>query len=190
MRRKMLLGALVLTTCCGCSTMNNTDKGVVGGGILGGLGGLAVGAATGNPGAGAAIGAGLGAVAGGATGAMVDNAERRTDEKIAQATATQVAMPAGPSLVEIVEMSQKGHPDSIIINHIRNSGAAYNLTIQDIDYLRSRGVSEAVVVELQTRPVRPVVVRPAPVVVHEPPPVVLIERRPPPGIYFRQRGCW
>src|SRR5436309_678443 len=60
MKRKLIAGT-VLLMCCGCSSMNNTEAGALGGGLIGGALGTIVGAACHNPLAGAAIGAAGGA---------------------------------------------------------------------------------------------------------------------------------
>src|SRR5205823_13225256 len=54
----------------GCESISHTDKGVLGGGAVGGATGALIGSATGHTGAGAAIGAGAGAL----TGALIGNA--------------------------------------------------------------------------------------------------------------------
>src|SRR5947199_7933689 len=64
MKRTLILAGILLVSGGGCSTMNNTEAGAAGGGILGGLIGTVAGAASGHPLAGAAIGAGAGALAG------------------------------------------------------------------------------------------------------------------------------
>src|SRR5262245_45505398 len=76
MKRRMLAGALLLA-CCGCSSMNNTEAGALGGGLIGGALGTIVGAACHNPLAGAAIGAAGGAGVGALAGHAEDRAEKR-----------------------------------------------------------------------------------------------------------------
>jgi hypothetical protein len=123
--------------------MSNTDRGVLGGGALGAVTGTIIGAATGHPGAGAAIGAGAGAVAGGLTGAAVDHSER----KQAAAAAARRCPPL--SLQEVVQLTQSGTSDAIIIDQIRGSGQVYHLTAQDIIWLQNQGVREPVIHEMQ-----------------------------------------
>src|SRR2546430_16807567 len=98
MDRKLVISGLLLVAPCGCSSMNNTERGAVGGGIIGGLAGTAIGAATGHPGAGAAIGAGTGAVLGG----LVGNEEDRQDRRIAAAQARNQM-----SLNDVVQLAQR-----------------------------------------------------------------------------------
>lgn len=68
-----LLGSITLTS--GCSTVNNTDVGTIGGGVIGGLLGSQFGGGTGKVAA-AVGGAMLGAFLGGRIGAMMDKQDR------------------------------------------------------------------------------------------------------------------
>jgi len=131
-------------------------KRLVGGGLLGGGLGTLVGAAVGRPLAGPPSVAGLGAGVGGLAGASEDRAEKR--EEIRQTAAVNAANQAAqqaaaraPRLDEIVTMTRNGVPEANIINEIRNSGAIYNLTSDDIIYLTSNGVTSNVISELQSR---------------------------------------
>src|ERR1700758_3011879 len=119
MKRKTLFTGVLLLTC-GCTGLENTDRGAATGGILGGILGLGVGAVTHHPLAGAAIGAGAGALAGGAIG----NAEDR-----AQAKAAAAAVAAHPplSLEDVARMSQQHVSDYLIINEIRSTNSFYSL---------------------------------------------------------------
>src|SRR5262249_13013291 len=103
----VLLGLLMLT---GCSGMNNTQSGALTGGGLGAI----IGAIAGGPKhalAGAAIGAAGGGLLGAGLGNAEDNREkRRTDAAIAAANAQAARQ---MSLDEIVQLSQRGTPDSI-----------------------------------------------------------------------------
>ncbi len=149
MNIRLWLGGLVLLGLSGCSSMNNTEAGAVGGGALGaGVGALA-GAATGHAGAGALIGGGIGAVTGGLLGNGQDRAEDREKKAAAQYAAS---LPKPPSLNDIVQMTQAHTSDEIIINQIRQSRAAYALSPPDITFLKQQGVSDRVVMEMQTRP--------------------------------------
>jgi hypothetical protein len=151
MKRKLLLGS-VLALCCGCSSMNNTESGALGGGAIGGLLGAGVGALAHAPVAGAAIGAATGALVGGAAGAQEDRREQVAQANAgAIAAANQQALARAPSLPDIVQMTRNGVPEVNIIGQIRNSGVAYNLNADDLTYLSQNGVSSAVIAELQSR---------------------------------------
>jgi hypothetical protein len=162
----------------GCSNMSNTDKGVVTGGVLGAGAGALIGAATHHAGAGALIGTGVGAVAGGLTGAAIDDSEKKQKAQQAAAAAAAARQPA-PTLPEIVEMTQKGISDAVIIDQIRLSGAIYHLRAADIGYLTDSGVREQVIRELQAtayRQPRRVIYAPGPAPVEE---VVVVPPPPP-----------
>jgi hypothetical protein len=148
MNIRYLLGGLLLAGLTGCSSMNNTTAGAVGGGAVGaGVGALA-GAATGHAGAGAAIGAGVGAI----TGGLLGNAEDRAEDRQKQAAAAYAAsLPKPPTLQDIIALTQSHTSDEIIINQIRQSRAAYSLSAPDIAFLKQNGVSDRVVIEMQSR---------------------------------------
>jgi hypothetical protein len=151
MKRNLILGA-TLALCCGCSSMNNTESGMLGGGAIGGLLGAGVGALAHAPVAGAAIGAATGALIGGAAGSEKDEQEHQIKmQAAAAATAAAQAQQRAPSLPDIVQMTRSNVPEPNIIAQIRNSGVAYNLTTDDITYLSQNGVSSTVIMELQSR---------------------------------------
>jgi hypothetical protein len=54
-----------------------------------------------------------------------------------------------PDLSEIVKFVQKHIADDVILSYITNSGKVYNLSADDILYLQTQGVSQAVMVALQ-----------------------------------------
>src|SRR5262249_59670844 len=88
-RLTCLVLALLPVLNAGCQNMSNTDRGVLGGGVLG----AAIGALAGGPkhaGAGALIGGAAGAV----TGGLVGNAEDQKQKAHAAAIAARQAGPA------------------------------------------------------------------------------------------------
>jgi len=187
MRTHTWLIGLVLAASCGCSSMNHAERGAVAGGAVGGILGTGIGAATGHPGIGAAIGAGTGALAGGLIGHQEDKFESRASAAIA---AQQM------SINSVVEMAQSRVSDDIIINQIHTTGSAFQLSSQDVIYLRQQGVSERVIGAMQGARapliVNGRVVRPAGS-------VVLVGPPPPPPVHFGvgigyhvhpHRGCW
>ena len=50
-----------------------------------------------------------------------------------------------PQLQEVVKLTQAKMTDDVILAYIKNSGAAFNLTADDILYLNSQGVSQPVI---------------------------------------------
>jgi uncharacterized protein YcfJ len=107
---------------CGCSSMNNTDKGVLAGGTIGAGTGALIGAASRHPGAGAAIGGLVGALTGGLIGHDMDRTEHRQQE----AAAAQAARSLG--LTDVIYLSQQRVSDDVIINQIRTTGSTYTLS--------------------------------------------------------------
>ena len=52
-------------------------------------------------------------------------------------------------LKQVIKLSQAQMTDDVIVNYIKGSGASYNLSVDDILYLKSQGVSPAVIAALQ-----------------------------------------
>jgi outer membrane lipoprotein SlyB len=173
--KKTLLAGVLLVVSCGCDTMSNTDKGLLGGGALGAGAGALIGSATGHAGAGALIGGAAGAVGGALVGNAADHKEARD-----QAVAAAAAANARPmvSLPDVVRMTQQHLSDAVIIQQIRETYSVYNLTPDDVVWLKQQGVSDAVVIEMQSRRPGTVYVpagyqRPVYVVEPEPAPVAV-----------------
>lgn len=80
---------------------------------------------------GAAIGAAAGAVAGGVIGNVMDRKGAGKSKQL--------------SVEDVADMAQKGVPGNMIIDELRRSKSKYNLTIEQIDYLRDNGVEGRVV---------------------------------------------
>jgi hypothetical protein len=179
---RYLIGSTLLFAC-GCAGMSNTDKGLGIGALVGAGAGALVGTALHNPLAGAAIGGATGAAIGGVTGAVADNEkEKGYIQGVKDSQAMQAAQVSARQMTmgEIIDMAHKHISDELIIQQIRSTGSNFSLTANDIINLRSLGVSEAVVTEMQTHHyaplyAQPYVVAPAPVYpryVYEPGPVV------------------
>jgi uncharacterized membrane protein len=148
--RKLLAGLLFAPAIflTGCAT--NTETGALAGGGIGAVTGAVVGSVFHRPGIGAAIGAGTGAVAGAAIGNAEDKKEAR-DQAHAVA-ASYEAQQAG--LSDVAKMAQQGVPEDIIINKIRTSPVVYNLTADQITWLRQYRVSDTVIREMQLTAMR------------------------------------
>ena len=137
----MMAGAVLSS---GCSSMNNTERGALGGGAFG----AAVGALADSkhPGTGAAIGA----LAGGTIGGLAGNAADQDERRIKQAQAYAAQPVQGPlNLQDIVDMVRRGLSDDVVRNQIRASGTRYNLAPTDVSWLHDNGVSDAVIKEMQ-----------------------------------------
>ena len=199
MRSGVLLSLVALAAGAGgCSTMDNTTKGAGIGGALGTGAGLAIGAATGNPKTGAVVGGLLGAGVGAAVGNDKDN-QIQDKRDVQQATAianSQAQQRMG--MTDVIHMVQQGHDEQVIINQIRNSGSTFQLSPNDLDFLKTNNVPSRVIVEMQNskpsavlvRPSRQVVIQEQPTVIYRDPPPVVIYRGPPRGYYYGGRGCW
>jgi hypothetical protein len=165
--------------------MSNTEAGAGAGGLIGAGTGAVIGNATGHTGAGALIGAGVGALSGGLIGHAVDESEKR-EAQLAAASA-----PRPLSIAEIATMAQSHVTDDVIISQIRATGSVFYLSSQDIIWLKSQNVSDAVVQEMLATPGRvprryytATPVYPAPVYVVEPDPPVRV------GVGFGFGGRW
>ncbi len=181
-RRLGVLGILLSAslTGSGCATMNNTERGAVGGGVFGTAAGTAIGAATGRP----LLGAGLGAAVGTATGALIGNEADKEDNRkreIAQAAALADAQAQQQrmGIADVIGLSQAGHSDQVIINQIRTTRSTFQLTPSDLDMLKNAGVSQRVIAEMQAS--RPALA-PARVVVRDQPSTVIYESVPGPVV--------
>jgi hypothetical protein len=164
MKRMLCMALLPLLATAGCENMSNTDKGVLGGGALGaGLGALAGGPR--HAGAGALIGGAVGAVTGGLIGSSADQEQKARAAAVAART-------AGPAqLQEIAGMAQNHISDGVIISKIRSDGYVFHLSGDDITYLKTYGVSDPVIMEMNaTRYPRRVYREVTPVYLVEPPP--------------------
>ena len=166
-----LLVPLVLA--CGCSSMSHADRGALGGGALGAGTGAVVGHALGNTGAGAVLGGAVGAISGAVIGDSIDESEKKQEARLAAATA---AGPRGPlGTTDVVMMAQQHVSDGVIVEQIRSTGSVYNLSANDIVWLKQNGVSDYVINEMQATARYPrrvysaVPVYQAPVYVVEPP---------------------
>ncbi len=189
MKRTIVLLGFVLATNSGCSTMNNTEAGALGGGVFGGILGTVVGAASGHPGAGAAIGAASGALVGGAVGNAEDRRERRDVQAVQQWSARNQM-----TMADVVRLTHDHVDENLIINQMDTSYTNFEIRAADITYLQQQGVSNRVIMAMQQRRTPPpgtYRVRPAGgVVVYEaPPPPVSVGIGFGYGGYGR-RGCW
>ena len=194
----LLAGLIFAAGSGGCSTMNNAEKGVGIGGLVGAGLGTAVGAATGNPKTGAVVGGLVGAGVGGAVGNDIDRQDQERRE-VRQANVAIAQAQAGPrmGMMDVVGMVQAGHDPQVIVNQIRATRSTFQLSAADLDYLKTYNVPPAVIIEMQTARPRPVVMRqPRTVVVEDGSvvyerPVYVVPGPPPPvfigGGYYHHR---
>lgn len=177
-KTKTLVGAALLPALLagGCSSMNNTEKGVAAGGAIGAGTGALIGSATGHTGAGALIGAGIGALSGGLIGNGVDESEKKQEARLA--AAAQARGPLG--LTDVVQLAQSHVSDDVIISQIRTTGSVFRLSAQDTIWLKQNGVSDAVVQEMLATPNRYPRRYYSEAPVYTTTPVYVVEQAPPP----------
>jgi outer membrane lipoprotein SlyB len=156
---------------CGCSSLNHTENGALAGGAIGAGTGALIGKATGHTAGGAVIGAGVGAL----TGGLIGNAADQTEKKVAAAEAKSQL-----DKLDVVRMVQNHISDEIIINQIRTGGSVFHLTGEDVVWLKSNGVSDRVIAEMQVTAARPHRVYTTTEVVNQP--VYVVEPRPAPVV--------
>lgn len=140
----VLVGALS-AMLVGCqSTQTHAVEGSIIGGLLGAGAGYAIGKQSGHGAEGAGIGAAVGALGGGLIGGQMEKkgAEQNTAGSTSSSS-NQMAMQ------QIVDLSRQGVNDDVIIDRIHLSNSRYNLTAQDIDYLKQQGVSQRVIEAMQ-----------------------------------------
>jgi outer membrane lipoprotein SlyB len=162
---------------------NDTAGGTVVGGALGAITGAAV-AGRKDRGAGALIGAGVGAITGNLLGRSKDAADDRRAANGALVTGqlNQQAAAMAVSNYDLLQMSQAGLSDDVIISTMRSRGARVDLSPQSLIALKQQGVSDRVVVAAQQMGSAPGYIPPAGVV------PVVSELPPPPTAGFVEPG--
>ncbi|HQJ15737.1 MAG TPA: hypothetical protein PLJ26_04560, partial [Candidatus Omnitrophota bacterium] len=65
------------------------------------------------------------------------------------ASARQAVNPNQISVAQILDMTRQGVHEDVIIDRIRLTNSKYNLSSADVDYLKSNGVSQKVLMEMQ-----------------------------------------
>jgi hypothetical protein len=133
-------------------------------------------------GAGALIGAGVGAVTGNLLGRSKDAADERR-AAVGATTVGQLNAQAAATAVtnyDILQMSQAGLSDDVIISTMRSRGARVDLSPQSLIALKQQGVSDRVVVAAQQMGAAPGYIPPAGAV---PVTTVISEVPPPPAVF-------
>ncbi|MCA9078039.1 MAG: hypothetical protein KDA93_23620 [Planctomycetaceae bacterium] len=159
--------------------MNHAQSGAVVGSGLGAMTGAIIGAGSGHAEGGALIGAAAGALAGGLAGDAEDAREER-DAAIAQAAYTQQLQRAITN-VDVIQMTQSGISDDVIVSSMNSQGGNFDLSPQGIISLKNSGVSDGVILAMQKfdHVASPPVTR----VIHEPRTRVIIAE-PTPSLHF------
>lgn len=159
------LAGTLLIAATGCENLPGDERAQ--GATIGGVSGAAVGAAVGgeNRLLGALLGGAIGAGGGYLIGANWDKIRGRDSEGARQATREAQAQPATVedaqrattadldsdgfvTMDELVAMERAGFSDEKILERLRATGQVFELTTEQKNYLRSRGVSDRVITEL------------------------------------------
>lgn len=130
----------------------NTQSRVVEGSVIGGLLGAAAGGIIGHQshhgGEGAAIGAAAGVVTGAIVGSQIPK-DNQSNEQSMETTPEQSINYNQMSISQIIELYKQGANDTMLIEKIHFSKSKYNLTEEDINYLKSQGISQIVIDAMQ-----------------------------------------
>ena len=135
----------------------------------------------------------------GLIGNAADRREERADARaVAQAQAIAAQNPP-MGLQDVARMAQQHISDAVIIQQIRTTNSAFSLSPDQITWLKQQGVSDSVIIEMQSRrPAAMVPVR-ARGVAAPAGSVYVVEPAPPPvsvgfgvgyGFGGCRRGCW
>ena len=136
----------------GCTANSHAERGTVVGGATGAVAGTMIGANSGNAGKGAVIGTMAGMVAGNLIGQDMDQ-QKIAREKYYTETYARERKNA-VSIAQLIEMSEAGVADEVIIAKIQEDGPRQQLATDDIITLTKRNVSSDVIKAYQTRPAR------------------------------------
>lgn len=176
---------------------NDTREGTLGGAGIGAITGALIGGKK-NWEGGALIGAGVGALTGRAIGSSRDQADAQR-VAVGTAVAAQANAQAAARAVtnhDLVQMTQAGLSDELIISTLRSRGGRFDMSPQGLISLKQAGVSDRVVLAAQQMgdtsvptPINPpqVHIEPAPVVVR---PAPVIHYYPPPRPHYRYHHHW
>jgi hypothetical protein len=144
---------LVSLVAMGCQTSSYRQRGAGLGAVGGALAGAAIGENSHRPLAGAAIGTVIGTLAGSAIG---DSMDQEMEQRAATATYLQGSL----TMVDVIELSQSGLSDAVIVRQIRRDGIRRAPNSQDLIDLSRAGVSDRVIEQLQSVGTRDIAVMP------------------------------
>ncbi|HIF34897.1 MAG: glycine zipper domain-containing protein [Pirellulaceae bacterium] len=169
---------LVSLISSGCKTGSYRERGTGLGAVGGALAGAAIGEHNDRPLAGAAIGTAIGALAGSAIGDSMD-------QDMEQRAASVARLQGKLTMADVIQLSQSGLGDNVIVRQISRDGVRHPLNAQDLIVLSRAGVSDRVIEELQSVGSRDMVVAQYPRVIMDDgcyisPPVVRHWHRPHP----------
>lgn len=153
----LCLGLAIVSAGCQ-NAQTRAGEGTLIGGVIGAAAGGIIGHQSGHGVEGAVIGGVAGAVTGAIAGSQIEKpvAEQETAASQMQpvttatpATTTNLVNPNQISIQQIIELTKEGIDENVIIDKIRLTNSKFNLSQDDIAYLRQEGVSEAVIAVMQ-----------------------------------------
>ena len=142
----LILPLLLLSTGCQ-NTKSRAVEGSIIGGIIGAGAGYAIGHQSGHGGEGAGIGAATGAIAGGLIGSQMKKPGQDTSQSAGQAQGYN--NPNQMSIDEIVDLSNRGIHEDVIVDRIRMTNTRHTLTPEQVEYLQQQGVGQKVISAMQ-----------------------------------------
>jgi len=122
------------------SSCSKTEEGAVGGAIVG----VGVGAAIGG-GGGALIGGAIGAASGAIIGAALDDSDREKLNQSSPETLKKLDHQQHLTKQDVINMSNAGLTDEVIIDQIHATHSKFLLSNQEIMDLKNQGVSQTVI---------------------------------------------
>jgi uncharacterized protein YcfJ len=144
--KKIAVSAVSVCLLCaglGCaSSQNRAFEGATIGGLIGAGAGAIIGHQSGETGEGAALGAGAGALVGALAGSQVQKQPQGN-------AAVQPANPNQISVLQVIELTRQGVHEDVIVDRIRLTNSRFSLSASDVDYLKSQGVSQKVIMAMQ-----------------------------------------
>jgi outer membrane lipoprotein SlyB len=168
--RSLLAFFAMVVVCSPAYAQRHTERGALLGGLSGALLGAALGDNNGEGAEGALIGGAIGLFSGAVLGSSVDREEAHWQARQNYHRSVQRAQAV--SMTDVVQMTQTGLSDHVIMNQIRQRGVQRKIIVPDVIYLHQHGVSDAVITTMQQSPVAATFA-----VRHQPaPPPVIIER--------------
>lgn len=153
MKRTLILVLCLGLACFSIGCQNTKTRAAEGAGI-GAVIGAAAGGIIGHQSHHGAEGAAIGAAVGAVTGALAGSQIQKSQQAVSATQAAQPAQTVNPnqmSIQQILDLSRQRVHEDVIIDKIRLTSSRFSLTAQDIDYLRSQGVSLKIIDAMQGR---------------------------------------
>jgi|ERR1700733_1791214 len=146
LRRSMRAALFCLSTVGFIGCQNKEENGA----LIGGAGGAVVGGTIGSvshsrAGEGALLGAAVGAIGGAIVGHSLDQADETNDHQAEREYDRRHSSDQWISKADVIDWTQRGVSDDVIIDRIQRSGTVFHLTAADENDLRDHDVSEAVI---------------------------------------------